>query len=97
MQCVCAEIRHAAVLICQALNGLLAALAALDLPGNSSLKALDFLEVPLEVPRVLFDLPVRQRGQMLDAKVYTNHGAAVRWRHVLLLDEHRDVPMLDMF
>src|SRR5260221_6536331 len=93
MQRVGALIGHVPRLAAQPPRRFLAVLAALHLARDRPLQALDLLQTPLQVARVLLYLPVRERRQPLQTQVDAHHRARVLWHHVLLLDQQRDVPV----
>src|SRR5258706_2357797 len=93
MQRVGALIRHVSILGAQPPRRFLAVLAALHLPRDRPLQALDLLQTPLQVAWVLLYMTVRERGQLLDAQVHPHYRPGVLPDHVLLVDEHGDMPV----
>src|SRR5258706_7426601 len=94
MQRVGALIGHVPILGTETPGRFLAVLAALHLARDRPLQALDLLQTPLQVARVLLYMPVRERGELLDAQVYSHDRPRVLPHDMLLLDQHGDVPML---
>src|SRR5258708_30431303 len=72
----------------------LAVLAALLLARDRPVQALALLQMPLQVARVLLSMTISERGELLDAQVYSHDRPGVLPHDMLLLDKHGDVPML---
>src|SRR5258708_24400152 len=94
MHRVGALIGHVPIVGTETPGRFLAVLAALHLARDRPLQALDLLQPPLQVARVLLYMPVRERRELLDAQVYSHDRPRVLPHDMLLLDQHGDVPML---
>src|SRR5262245_29910577 len=85
------------MLLSEAPGRFLAILAARLLAAHRTLETFDLLETTLERPGIGNGGPIRARCQRLDAQVYSDHWAAGRWNGLLVLHQHRDIPVAGRF
>src|SRR5580765_111943 len=76
---------------------LAAVVAALLLARHRALAAFDRPETLFQVARIGFLRAVRERGKLLDAQIHAYYWPSIRRYSVLLLHQHRDVPMPRLF
>src|SRR5258708_34797947 len=94
MHRVGALIGHAPIVGTETPGRFLAVLATLHLARDRPLQALALLQMPLQVAWVLLSMTISERGELLDAQVYSHDRPGVLPHDMLLLDQHGDVPML---
>src|SRR5258708_25481281 len=94
MHRVGALIGHVPIVGAEPPGWFLAVLATRHLARDRPLQAVALLQMPLQVAWVLLSMTISERGELLDAQVYSHDRPGVLPHDMLLLDQHGDVPML---